>query len=274
MAEAAVRDPDEKDRHSMTTLGGPQADEAPEPQPQAQHEPTAPPQGTDSLDLLLAEYDQGIKDRPQQTEQPEPQFDPLQEQKFNNALSAVDREIEAKARGFYEQELQKAELARAFENHVAGIQAKCPDHCPEGYARDALVAMAASDHRLEVAFRAASQGVNKAAIMAELDRINGALQHAARDATANPAVIPQLQQMAWQLSVAFHAPTILKQAEAEIVRRANARPPIDRDLTEDALAVAASMRGSSRPVEAEPPPRFGHMSEGEFKRFTRENYGF
>jgi hypothetical protein len=240
-------------------------------------ETTQPAKGVDSLDLLLAEYDQGTQappEQPQQVEQSEPPLDPLADQRLDSALSAVDCEIAGKAQSLYEQERHKAELARAFEGHVAGIQAKCPDHCPEGYARDALVAMAASDHRLEVAFRAAAQGVNRGQIMAELDRVNFALQHAARNPTADPNTIPQLQQMAWQLSVAFHAHTILRQAEAEVVKRANARPPIDAGLTADCEAVSAAMRGSSRPVEAEPPPRFGHMTESEFKRFTREQYGF
>jgi hypothetical protein len=235
------------------------------------------PQGVDSLDALLAEYDQGIKQQPEQPQQPEqtePQLDPLADHRLDSALSAVDREIEAKARGFYEQEAQKAELARAFEGHVAGIQAKCPDHCPEGYARDALVAMAASDHRLEVAFRAAAQGVNRGQVMADLDRVNFALQHAARNPTADPRTIPQLQQMAWQLSVAFHAHTILRQAEHEIVRRAGSRAPIDETVTGDVALVAASMKGASRPVQADPPPAFGRMDDQSFRRFTRENYGF
>jgi hypothetical protein len=250
---------------------------APDPDLVTSPEPAAQPQETDSLDLLLSEYDQGIKDQPQQPQPDQASIsnvDPLVDQRLDSALSAVDREIEAKARGFYEQEVQKAELARAFEQHVSSIQARCPDHCPDGYARDALVAMAASDHRLEVAFMAASQGVNKAAIMAELDRINGALQHAARNPMADPAVIPQLQRMAWELSVAFHSHAILRQAEAEIVKRASARPPIDRDLTADCEAVSAAMRGSSRPVEVEPPPRFGQMDEQSFRRYTRENFGF
>ena len=189
-------------------------------------------------------------------------------------MSAVDREIAGKAQSLYEQERHKAELAQAFEGHVAGIQAKCPDHCPEGYARDALVAMAASDHRLEVAFRAAAAGVNRPQIMAELDRVNFALQHAARNPTADPNVIPALQQAAWQLSVAFHAGTILKQAEAEIVKRANSRAPIDREITNDVAAVVASLKSASQPFDAkEPAPNLGRMSDAQFRDY-KSQFGF
>jgi hypothetical protein len=192
--------------------------------------------GSDALDALLAEYDQGIKappEQPQQNNVAEHDIisDPLADQRLDSALNGIDREIEAKARGFYEQERYKAELAQAFEGHVAGIQAKCPDYVPETYARSELIAMAAADPRLEIAFQAAAAGVNQTAIRIELEKVNYALQHAAQNPTADPNVIPQLQRMAHELAVAFHAHTILRQAEAEIVKRANARAPVDREIT-------------------------------------------
>jgi hypothetical protein len=264
--------------------GAPAAgDSAPSPESADRAAPsstTSRPQGVESLDALLAEYDEGTKappEQPQQNNVAERNIisDPLAEQRLDSALSGIDREIEAKARGFYEQERHKAELAQAFEGHVAGIQAKLPEYIPESFARDSLIAMATSDPRLEVAFRAASMGVNRPQIMAELDRVNFAIQHASRNPTADPNVIPQLQQMAHELSIAFHAHTILRQAEAEIVKRANARPPIDPDLTADRAAVIASLKGASQPFDAkEPAPRFSTMGEAEFRNFTRSNYGF
>jgi hypothetical protein len=246
----------------------------PEPQQQAQPEPASRPQDVDALDALLSEYDQGIKDQPQQPEQQEPPLDPLADQRLDSALSAVDREIQAKAQTFVDGEIEKSRLAQAFESHVAGIQQRCPDYVPDDYAKSELLAMSLSDPRLEVAFRAAAQGVSRPQIMAELDRVNGALQHAARNPTADPNVIPQLQRMAHELAIAFHANTILRQAEAAIIKKANSRPPIDPDLTADRALVAASMKGSSRPVEADPPPAFGQMGDAEFRNFTRRNYGF
>lgn len=51
-------------------------------------------------------------------------------------------------------------------------------------------------------------------------------------------------------------------------------PQVDQGATEDREAVAAAVRGASTKVTAEPPPRFGAMSNSEFRKNVRDQYGF
>jgi hypothetical protein len=48
----------------------------------------------------------------------------------------------------------------------------------------------------------------------------------------------------------------------------------DVNANVDREAVAASLRGASTKVTAEPPPKFGNMSNSEFRKKVREEYGF
>lgn len=49
---------------------------------------------------------------------------------------------------------------------------------------------------------------------------------------------------------------------------------VDDTATADREAVAAAMRGASTKVAAEPAPKFGHMSNAEYRKSIREQYGF
>jgi hypothetical protein len=247
---------------------------APEPQPQP--EPAAPqPQGVDSLDALLAEYDQGTKAPPEQTPTVATQEfsspDPLADTQLDSALTGIDRQISDGARSLFEVEQYKSQLADAFNQHCSRGQERLPDHAPADYFRDQLLAMSTTNPALEIAFEA--QFVDRTAIGAQLDLTNLALAHARQNPAADPQKIAALQQDAWRLNIALNAGRILQQAGAEIVRKAS-RPPVDREITSDVALIAQSMKGSSRPVEAEPPPAFGRMDDQSFRKFTRENYGF
>ena len=79
---------------------------------------------------------------------------------------------------------------------------------------------------------------------------------------------------AW--AIAADAPRIWNATIGRLKNEArNAKPPIDPEISADVHAVRHSMRSASQgKVAAEPPPNFGQMSEAEFKRHTRENFGF
>ena len=67
-----------------------------------------------------------------------------------------------------------------------------------------------------------------------------------------------------------------QKVEAELrkslAKKAGSR--IDRGVTEDRVAVAASLRGASTKVATEPAPKLGAMSDAELRKYTRENFGF
>jgi hypothetical protein len=55
----------------------------------------------------------------------------------------------------------------------------------------------------------------------------------------------------------------------------SAKPPIDETISADVAAVRHYMKSASvGKVAPEPQPWLGGLSEAEFKRHTRENYGF
>lgn len=250
---------------------------APDPAPAPAPEPTAPdpaPKG-DALDEFLAEYEQAFpKQEPSTPEPQQQQADPLESREFNQAAEAIDRGIVANMRAAYEAEADRQRLVQHFEQHCQRGQAKCPDFVPGDYYRSELLAQSVTDPRLEIALKVQHHQINPVAVRVELEKVNAALVRAAHDPRANPAVIPSLQQYKWQLEVAYHARTILGQADAAIIKKANARAPIDEIVSADVFAVVQAMKGSSTPPGPEPAPRLGQMSENQFREFTRNNYGF
>lgn len=49
---------------------------------------------------------------------------------------------------------------------------------------------------------------------------------------------------------------------------------IDQTATQDREAVAAAVRGASTRVTADPPPKFGGMSNAEFRKSVKDQFGF
>jgi hypothetical protein len=119
----------------------------------------------------------------------------------------------------------------------------------------------------------------------QLWRLEAAIRQIQLSPNANPALLaqlPQMQQRADELAIAVDADRILTRLgnqivskEQERVRRAehNARKAVEKE-TRDMVAESMLRQGSGKLPGPEPAPSFGQMSESEFKRHTRENYGF
>jgi hypothetical protein len=236
------------------------------------------PKGGDELDRLLAEFDQGTKAA--QTDVPEQRSDTLDE--LDRILAepaqnqpdqaSVDSQVEARARGLFEQERYRGQLADEFGKYCSRGQARIPDNLPDDYYRSELLAMSTTDPRLEVAFEASLY--SPAAIRAELARVMVGLDHARMNPNATPEVIQALEQQVRQWQVADQARTILRQAESAIIRKATARANIDPDVTADRAMVTAAMKGSGAKMNgAEPPPNLGHMTDQEFRSYKAQ-FGF
>jgi hypothetical protein len=241
----------------------------------------APPSSADpkdELDRLLAEFDQQVPAQPKSSisddgnaqHQPE---DRGSDQLREYVQQTSDGEVESRARALYEQERYRSQLTDEFNKHCAKGQERIPDNLPSDYYRSELLAMSTTDPRLEVAFEA--QFHDPVAIRVALDRATTELALARINPQATPEQVQGLERQVWQLGVARNARVILFQAQAAIVKKAN-RPQVDPDVTADRAAVTASMRDGARGtrIPDEPAPQFGLMSEPEFKRHTRENYGF
>ena len=48
----------------------------------------------------------------------------------------------------------------------------------------------------------------------------------------------------------------------------------NREATDDREAVAQAVRGASTKVNTDPPPKFGQMSNTEYRKSVRDQYGF
>lgn len=98
------------------------------------------------------------------------------------------------------------------------------------------------------------------------------------------AMIGYLEQMAReipQITAAFvnrhNDPRMLQKWERYLAKQVDADFPqtqIDPVATEDREAVAQAVRGASTKVTAEPPPKFGGMSNAEYRKAIRDQYGF
>jgi hypothetical protein len=192
-----------------------------------------------------------------------PPLDPLQEQ----------QQVDAGERAFQqayqrEQEFQR-ERQEAFA-HIDRIQERIKDFgVPDDYAKLTIREMADEDPRLDVAWKA--RNVDPVACRAEWHRINGLLQQArANPSLTNPQEMAAAEQWLWQLQVAMHARTILKQAEAAVVAKARSKRRPDAGATEDRAAVVHAVRGASDEHVPEPEVSWGELTDQQFAAEKRK----
>jgi hypothetical protein len=216
---------------------------------QAQPEPTS-----DELDQLLRELDQ-----PSAAQQ----------------LSEADAKIAA-ARSAYEAEAQRHKEEMALNEWCASWQERCPDWCPPDYFRNSAIAAALQDPRLEVAFRAAVNNVDRRAARNELDRVSQQVQQAKLTPGVDQNLIQNAQRYLWQLECAIHRDQILAQASNRIVNEARKNQPFDPEATGvRAMVNAAILRGASTSTPPEEPaPNYNAMTDYELRKHTQEKYGF
>jgi len=262
------------------------ADAAPDSVPAALEadEPAVAP--ADPLDAALREYDASVSARPTQPPDQQPPSAPVQPPPSGDEIDAMLAELNTASAA----EQQQLEQLRSENSQLRGriqyetdlkdfnalagdLQAKLPDYLPPDYAAIHLKAAAAENSMLALAFD--YRNVDRNAVGVELRRVEIALSQLQRDPYANPQRVASLNAYGQRLNVAYHSQQILRQAEREVIRRAQAVPlPIDADATADKLAVVAAIRGASAKVAVEPPPQLGTMSNNELRKWTRDNFGF
>jgi hypothetical protein len=227
---------------------------------------TAPAPVVDELEKLLAQWDEGVQ--PAAAPEPEPVVEQQPAAPEPPARSADDFQVA------YQRELDYQLDKQAGYAHIAKIQERIQDYdVPDDYAELLIRKMADEDPRLDVAWKA--RNVDPVACRVEFDRVQGLLRQAkANPSLASPQEIASAEQWLWQLQVAIHARTILRQTEEAVVKKARSRPKIDEQVSADRMAVANAVRGASGKVGEEPAPNFGQLSDAELKDYTRKNFGF
>jgi len=250
-------------------------------EPVAAAEPT--PASEPDLDTLLKEYDEQATPGALGAEaQPEPTADELDQllreldqPSTAQQLSEADAKIAA-ARSAYEAEAQRAKEEAALNEWCASWQERCPDWCPPDYFRNSAIAAALQDPRLEVAFRAQVNNVDRRAARNEWDRVSAQVRQARLTPGVNQELIRNAEQYLWQLECAIHRDQILGAASHRIVSEARKNQPFDPEATGvRAMVNAAILRGASTSTPPEDPaPNFNAMTDAELRRFTQEKYGF
>jgi hypothetical protein len=93
--------------------------------------------------------------------------------------------------------------------------------------------------------------------------------------TPRLAEVEQAKRWMTAMGVAMASKHILADAQRRMIREADEMRHVDETITADRAAIAHYMRSASQgKIAAEPAPAFSQMSEAEFKKHTRENYGF
>jgi hypothetical protein len=242
----------------------------------------------DDIDSLLASFDSAVKREPEpaaDTAQPNADAPPLDEvDAFIQGLNApsADQQRADSLQGEVDS-LRAAEFARQersdFEGFSQRLQAECGVNVPDDYAKTQLLAMAAENPALEHAWRYRSlSDADRRAADAEFSQLE-ILYRQTQQAPDDPRkaeALAQMEQRAQQLGYMMNAPTMLNRAWRDVVKRASkVAPPVDELATGDHNAVAALVRGASAPLDlAEPAPKFGEMSDAEFREYSRKNFGF
>jgi hypothetical protein len=241
---------------------------------------TSPDASPDAYDDLLAEFERGTNQRPADNVPPDvpaaTQNDPVEAllRDLNDDKRVTD--LQGELNGLRAEVHRKAE-ADAFDKYSAELQSKLPAHLPEDYCRNALLAAASQDPNLELAwgYRNLTNAERRAADLEfkQLEHLYGQVQRGPDD-PRKAVTLAQLEQRGRQLGLMMNAPTILRQLERDIEKRASEFKPIDSDATADHVAVAAAVRGASAKILSDPPPNFGRMTDREFRDWKITNLGF
>jgi hypothetical protein len=254
------------------------ADSAPaaDAQPVVAPEPKAP---ADTLDSDLAEFVAGTvrPEPPPAPAQPPPSGDAIDQMlaELNTASAAEQQQLSAlqaensQLRGRIQYETDLAD----FNKFAGDVQSKLPAYLPDDYASVHFKAMAAENFTLALAFD--YRNVDRNAVGIELRKVQIALAQLSRDPYANPQRVASLNAYGARLNVAYHSQQILRQAEREVIKRAQAVPrPIDAEATADKESVAAAVRSAGGKVAVEPPPNLGQLTDRQFREWGRQNVGF
>jgi hypothetical protein len=201
---------------------------------------TTAPVDEPPLAELLAQYDAGVQSRQQPAiaqQQPVDQLYPWQREQQVADLAGREQQLAQHVQQLRQGEYTKAETA-AFVKFAAEGQAELAGlNVPENYIEDALIAASIKQPLLRQYW-------------------------AARNDQRLPA------QTRHQIAGALRA------VRNQIVEQARRRP--DPELTADYNAVAAAVRSAGGRGEHhhEPPPNYGSMGEGEFRRHVLDKHGF
>jgi hypothetical protein len=266
---------------------------------------SAAPSSTD-LDALLAQFDAETKAaEPEQPDELEQLLGKLGEQdrqraddQQRHAAELLERDgqaaLDALARGDLEREksgwqttaeqsqamlnevVRQVNLARErsdFDAFVRSSQERLPGNMPAGYAERWMTAEGMRNQELADAWDHRHVGEERA--KAEIGLAQHFIERELAGGAPRLAEIEQAKAWMSKMGAALACKQILADAQRRMVKEANEIREVDPDITADVHAVRHYLRSASvGKVAAEPPPAFGQMSEAEFKRHTRENYGF
>jgi hypothetical protein len=279
----------------------PAADGSPAPA-----EPAAASSSADDLDAFLSQYDEEIaKAAPKQPDELEQLLGRLGEQERaradleqRHAAELLERDgqaaLDALARGDLERaksgwqtsaeqsQQMLGEVVRQvnlalersdFDAFVRSSQDRLPGHMPPGWAERWMTAEGMKNQELADAWDHRHVGEERA--KAEIGLAQDFIARELASRTPRLAEIEAAKRHMFAMGAAMSSKAILADATRRMVKEANEIRQVDETVTADVAAVSHYLKNASvGKVAAEPAPWLGGLSEAEFKRHTRENYGF
>jgi hypothetical protein len=244
----------------------------------------APPIGTTddrSLDDLLNQFDLATKQPESEPQQlPGSENGAVSNEELDRLLAEVGgpsadaqraNQLQGELDGLKAEINRQQELA-AFEKFADSLQGRLPSHIPPGFAKDALMSMAHDDTK-QMAWL--YRNVDRQQVDAELRRVEAAFDAIRRNPVGvDPNKVAQLRDYGMRLGIAYNAQQILRNAERDIIKRAEAHKVYDPEQTQIHDDVAWAVRSAHGKAPEEPPPRLGSMTDAEFRDYTRKNFGF
>jgi hypothetical protein len=275
---------------SATTAGNSEPDAIPSEATQTDN--VAQPASTDSdpLDGLLSEYEAATKqadnagdagevegDSGLSTDADVVAFLDKMERDSDARFSAADfidpRDQQINAmRAAEHQRMETEDFVKFGQEIMSKLPSGMPD--PEGFVQDKLLALAATEPVVKLAFDLRKVPVDKArAEMAKLEYAWNMLQRTPNYPDAQ-AIAQQIQQRYQTAAVAANSKQIMFRVQQQIIKQAREQEKhrIDPEATEDRNAVAAAVRGASTQLPPEPPPDFARMSDRELAQWKRQNF--
>jgi hypothetical protein len=238
-----------------------------------------------SLDALLAEFD-SVTAKP--TEQPPAaENGAVSDNEVEKFLADLDTgakdrqritDLEGELNSVRAAEYQRQELA-ALDKFCGELQSQLGPNIPDDYAKASLLAMAAQDPNLEVAWKyrglTNEQLANADKEFRELEALYGKLTHSQDNDPRKQQAIAVLESRGRELGLMMNARAVIANAKRSVIKRAEAHKVYDEDATLDRAAISQAIRDGQGPINIpERPPNFGTMTDAEFKNFTRKHYGF
>jgi hypothetical protein len=246
----------------------------------------ATPAPADDLDQLLQEYEEKTRQaEPEPTrgiENPASPDAPVED--VDDFLAGLNKDSQRATQLQGELDTLGGEVFRqqelaALDKFCGELQNQLGPNLPDDYAKTSLLAMAAQDPNLEVAWK--YRGLTNEQLAAadrqfrELEALHFKVMQTPDTDPRRQQAINWIEQRGRELGIAMNARAIIANARRSVLKRAESFKPIDIEATQLRDDIAFQMKQGQGPaVIPEAPVRWGSLSAREGREKVLKEFGF